>query len=80
MQPVREDLLADHRLLALVDNQQSYGLFVLISEHLVPQEFTDLTIERAIPIDDNFFCGKNSIVNKYSNICLCCFRYRQHSE
>lgn len=68
VQPVREDLLADHRLLALVDNQQSYGLFVLISEHLVPQEFTDLTIERAIPIDDNFFCDTDSIPSEQSHI------------
>lgn len=46
-----------HKILALVCSNTTYALFILISEQKHPTTFSDLTIEKAIPIDQYFSCG-----------------------
>lgn len=62
MSLVQEVCVGDHRILALVECNSSFALFIIISEHPQPKSFSDLTIERAIPIDQYFSCGKLRIV------------------
>lgn len=44
------------RILALVERDSTYALFVFLSATMPPQSFTDLTIERILPIDSEFRC------------------------
>lgn len=44
--------------MALVEYNNSYALFVLISSRTQPISFSDLSIETVIPIDHSFSCGK----------------------
>ncbi|XP_017773443.1 PREDICTED: inositol polyphosphate 5-phosphatase OCRL-1-like [Nicrophorus vespilloides] len=64
----QEDLVQQHRLLALVESDSSYALFILISKQKVPEVFTDLTIDRAFPINHCFNCETESIPNDQSHI------------
>ncbi|CAH0554929.1 unnamed protein product [Brassicogethes aeneus] len=50
-----------YRLFALVECNKSFGLFVLISEKWRPESITDVSIERAIPIDQYFSCDTEVI-------------------
>jgi len=45
-----------HRLLALVERNSSFGLFVFTTSRNPPQAFTDLTINFVVPIDNDFKC------------------------
>jgi len=51
-----------HRLLALVERNASFGLFIFTTSRNPPQAFTDLTINFVVPIDSDFVCdiGKKS--------------------
>ncbi|XP_049792520.1 inositol polyphosphate 5-phosphatase OCRL isoform X1 [Schistocerca nitens] len=44
------------RVLALVENENDHALFVFLSSRVPPQSFTDLTIERTLPVDADFRC------------------------
>uniref|UniRef100_A0A1B6EGW5 Rho-GAP domain-containing protein n=1 Tax=Clastoptera arizonana TaxID=38151 RepID=A0A1B6EGW5_9HEMI len=44
------------RILSLVVKDSNYGLFVFLSSQIPPLTFTDLTIERVLPIDSEFRC------------------------
>lgn len=48
----------DNRILALVEYNKSFALFVLISAKLKPTSISDLSIETVIPIDQYFSCGE----------------------
>lgn len=48
----------DNRILALVEYNKTFALFVLISAKLKPTSISDLSIETVIPIDQYFSCGK----------------------
>ncbi|XP_075217089.1 oculocerebrorenal syndrome of Lowe [Lycorma delicatula] len=44
------------RILALVEKDGNYGLFILLTSHVPPQTVTDLTIDRVLAIDTDFRC------------------------
>lgn len=44
------------RILALVEHEGEWALFIFISSRMPPEVFTDLAIERVIPIDNDFKC------------------------
>ncbi|KAF0754717.1 inositol polyphosphate 5-phosphatase OCRL-1 [Aphis craccivora] len=50
-----------HRLLALVERNSSFGLFVFTTSRNPPQAFTDLTINFVVPIDNDFKCDIDSL-------------------
>lgn len=55
------------RLLALVNKGTTNALVILLASRNPPQVYSDLTIERVIPIDQNFKCDiGNSIMCKHS--------------
>lgn len=59
------------RILALVEHENECALFIFISSRMPPEVFTDLAIERVIPVDADFKCeidaGEQS-VDVYVNI------------
>lgn len=58
-----------HRILALVEYNSSFALFVLISEKFKPTSISDLSIETVVPIDRYFSCGKFcEIAEKINNL------------
>ncbi|KAJ1528351.1 hypothetical protein ONE63_006771 [Megalurothrips usitatus] len=44
------------RILALVEHENEWALFIFISSRMPPEVFTDLAIERVIPVDSDFKC------------------------
>lgn len=62
------------RILALVERDSTHALFVFLSVTMPPQSFTDLTIERILPIDSEFRCdiGKYSFLFNFVCILLLC--------
>lgn len=44
------------RILALVEHENEWALFLFISSRMPPEVFTDLAIERIIPVDNDFKC------------------------
>lgn len=44
------------RLLALVNKGPTHGLVILLTSRNPPQVYSDLTIERVLPIDQEFKC------------------------
>lgn len=44
------------RLLALVNKGSTHALVILLTSRNPPQVYSDLTIERVIPIDQDFKC------------------------
>lgn len=58
MSTVDGDWKDDNRILALVEYNKSFALFVLISSKLKPTSISDLSIETVIPVDQYFSCGK----------------------
>lgn len=75
---MKEACTGEHRILALVECRSTYALFVIISERPKPASFSDLTIERAIPVDQHFTCGMFLIeaTKKVVPFCVYGFRYR----
>jgi phosphatidylinositol-bisphosphatase len=57
-----------HRILALVESNSSYALFVFITKKLKPSSISDLSIETAIPIDSYFSCDTEPIDNCQNHI------------
>lgn len=55
----------ENRILALVENNNSVALFILISTKVPPIAFSDLTIEKAIAVDSEFKCeiDSNNIIS-----------------
>lgn len=53
---VGPEWLRRDRVLALVSSQDDYALFVLLSMSSPPKSFSDLSIERVLPVDANFKC------------------------
>lgn len=47
-----------NRILALVEYNNSFALFVLVSSRTQPVSFSDLSIETVVPVDQSFACGK----------------------
>lgn len=73
---VKQACTGEHRILALVECRSTYALFVIISEKPKPASFSDLTIERAIPVDQHFSCGVFLACYKKSSVfSFFCFRY-----
>uniref|UniRef100_A0A1Y1KCB3 Inositol polyphosphate-related phosphatase domain-containing protein n=1 Tax=Photinus pyralis TaxID=7054 RepID=A0A1Y1KCB3_PHOPY len=58
----------ESRILALVEHDSTFALFIIISEKVKPESFSDLTIERAIPIDEHFSCDTDPIPESYTHI------------
>lgn len=48
----------ENRILALVEYNRTFALFVLISARKKPVSISDLSIESVFPIDQYFSCGK----------------------
>jgi hypothetical protein len=66
--PVNESWNDVHRILALVESNSSYALFVFITKKLKPSSISDLSIETAIPIDSYFSCDTEPIDNCQNHI------------
>ncbi|XP_063921207.1 inositol polyphosphate 5-phosphatase OCRL [Zophobas morio] len=66
--PVNESWNEVHRILALVECNSSYALFVFITKKPKPSSISDLSVETAIPIDSNFSCDTEPIDNCQSHI------------
>lgn len=49
--------IGENHILVLVEHDSCFALFIIISEKPQPESISDLTIERAIPIDEHFSCG-----------------------
>ena len=44
------------RILAVVNKESTYALVILLTSRTPPQVYSDLTIERVLPIDEDFKC------------------------
>jgi phosphatidylinositol-bisphosphatase len=44
------------RVLALAEHDNNHALFVFMSSRMPPQLFSDLSIERVLPVDADFRC------------------------
>ncbi|XP_050314272.1 inositol polyphosphate 5-phosphatase OCRL [Anthonomus grandis grandis] len=64
-----------NRLLALVEYNKSYALFVLISSRNQPKSFSDLSIETVVPIDDSFSCETEPVTGE--NYVILIIKYKQ---
>ncbi|CAH1156231.1 unnamed protein product [Phaedon cochleariae] len=51
----------ENRILALVEYNNSFALFILISSKIKPLSISDLSIETVIPIDEYFSCDTEPI-------------------
>ncbi|KAF2892289.1 hypothetical protein ILUMI_13885 [Ignelater luminosus] len=60
--------IGEKRILALVEHDSSFAVFIIISEKPQPESFSDLTIERTIPIDQYFSCDTDPIPESYTHI------------
>ncbi|KAJ8938680.1 hypothetical protein NQ318_004480 [Aromia moschata] len=58
----------DNRILALVEYNKTFALFVLISARKKPISISDLCIETVIPIDEYFSCDTEPIEESQSHI------------
>lgn len=45
------------RIIALLNKGTTYALVILITSRTPPQVYSDLTIERVLPIDQDFKCN-----------------------
>ncbi|XP_060527450.1 inositol polyphosphate 5-phosphatase OCRL isoform X2 [Cylas formicarius] len=50
-----------NRILALVEYNKSFALFVIISSRIKPISISDLAIESVIPVDDHFSCDSEPV-------------------
>ncbi|XP_018324743.1 inositol polyphosphate 5-phosphatase OCRL-1 [Agrilus planipennis] len=64
----QEGWVDNRRILALVKHEFSFALFVILSVNIPPVSFSDLTIERIIPLDECFLCDTEPIPQDYQNI------------
>ncbi|GJQ87262.1 hypothetical protein Trydic_g8772 [Trypoxylus dichotomus] len=64
---VSQEVAFSYRIFALVECHSSYALFIFESEQKIPTKFSDLTINRIIPIDEHFDCDTNSIPNCFTH-------------
>jgi hypothetical protein len=55
------------RVLALAEHDNNHALFVFMSSRMPPQLFSDLAIERVLPVDADFRCEIGEYVKS------CCF-------
>jgi phosphatidylinositol-bisphosphatase len=44
------------RVLALAEHDNNHALFMFMSSRMPPQLFSDLAIERVLPVDADFRC------------------------
>ncbi|XP_018562659.1 inositol polyphosphate 5-phosphatase OCRL-1 [Anoplophora glabripennis] len=58
----------ENRILALVEYNRTFALFVLISARKKPVSISDLSIETVFPIDQYFSCDTEPIGNSQSHI------------
>ncbi|RZB39939.1 inositol polyphosphate 5-phosphatase OCRL-1, partial [Asbolus verrucosus] len=65
---VNESWDDDHRILALVECNSTYALFVFISKKPKPSSISDLSFEAAIPVDSYFSCDTEPIDNCQNHI------------
>jgi phosphatidylinositol-bisphosphatase len=56
------------RVLALAEHDNNHALFVFMSSRMPPQLFSDLAIERVLPIDADFRCE----IGEYAISCCSC--------
>lgn len=52
-----QDWVKTARIIALVNKGATYALVVLLTSRMPPQVYSDLTIERVLPIDQDFKCN-----------------------
>ncbi|KAK9746422.1 Endonuclease-reverse transcriptase [Popillia japonica] len=55
------EIASGYRIFAIVECHSSSALFIFETEQRIPTKFSDLTINRIIPIDEHFDCDTNSI-------------------
>lgn len=60
------------RVLALAEHDNNHALFVFMSSRMPPLLFSDLAIERVLPIDADFRCE----IGEYAFSCYSCFCVR----
>ncbi|CAH1115120.1 unnamed protein product [Psylliodes chrysocephalus] len=58
----------DNRILALVEYNKSFALFVLISSKIKPSCISDLSIETVTPVDEFFSCDTEPLEDTQTNI------------
>ncbi|XP_057654455.1 inositol polyphosphate 5-phosphatase OCRL isoform X1 [Diorhabda carinulata] len=58
----------ENRILALVEYNKSFALFVLISSKIKPTSISDLSIETVTPIDEFFSCDTEPIEDSQNHI------------
>ncbi|XP_019773180.1 inositol polyphosphate 5-phosphatase OCRL isoform X1 [Dendroctonus ponderosae] len=65
-----------NRILALVEYNNSFALFVLVSSRTQPVSFSDLSIETVVPVDQSFACETEPVAGQ--NHVILVIKYKQN--